>query len=212
MQILGRVKLHGEVLDAWDVLAAAALAEGFHLTVASGFRSFERQLAIWNAKLLGEREVLDDQGSPLDLKSLSPIEAIKSVMRWSALPGASRHHWGTDVDIYDAAALPEDYALQLVPEEYQADGPFGPCMGWLRGYLAGDSSPDFFFPYAEDGGGVAPEPWHLSYRPLARHYQQQWDLSSLVDILADSDIQHKSVILDHMNELYQQFIKSTIFP
>ena len=31
---------------------------------------------------------------------------IDAILCWSALPGGSRHHWGTDCDVIDAAALP----------------------------------------------------------------------------------------------------------
>ena len=32
-----------------------------------------------------------------------------AILLWSALPGASRHHWGTDFDVFDRAAVPPDY-------------------------------------------------------------------------------------------------------
>lgn len=200
------VKIHSEVVIPWKSLKAAAAAEGFDLVIASGFRSFERQLMIWNDKLLGNRVILDDQGRPLDFQRLPPFEQVKSVMRWSALPGASRHHWGTDMDVYDAAAVPDDYTLQLIPDEYRVGGPFAPCMFWLDEYLS-RSDLGFFFPYSSDTSGVMPEPWHLSYRPVASQFQQKWLLDSLIEIILESDIQHKTVILEHMSELYHQFIE-----
>ena len=95
--------------DCWRALGALrgkAARKGFDLQVASGFRSFDRQLTIWNGKARGERPVHDDEGLPVNLDRLSPVERVTAILRFSALPGASRHHWGTDVDVFDAAALP----------------------------------------------------------------------------------------------------------
>ncbi|NIM47861.1 MAG: D-alanyl-D-alanine carboxypeptidase family protein, partial [Gemmatimonadales bacterium] len=86
-------------------------------------------------------------------------------LRWSALPGASRHHWGTDLDVYDLAARPEGYEVELIPEEVDAGGMFGPLHEWLDGRIAADAAFGFFRPYERDRQGVAPERWHLSYAP-----------------------------------------------
>ena len=39
----------------------------------------------------------------LNLKEfkLKPDEAINEIIRFSTLPGTSRHHWGTEIDIID---------------------------------------------------------------------------------------------------------------
>ena len=86
-------------------------------------------------------------------------------------PRASRHHWGTDFDIYDASAMPEGYQIQLTPDEAQGDGLFAPMHDWLDEYLESGES-DFYRPYSVDKGGIAPERWHLSYRPIADQYAQ----------------------------------------
>ena len=148
-----RMLLHADVVAQFQVLQRQAALEGFDLQVASGFRSFERQLAIWNAKASGRRAVLDDSGQPLDMATLTPLQQVQSIMRWSALPGASRHHWGTDFDVWDRAAVAADYQLQLVPGEYAPDGPFGPLSQWLQQHMA-DSG--FYRPYERDRGGIAP--------------------------------------------------------
>ncbi|CAM5189250.1 M15 family metallopeptidase [Alishewanella longhuensis] len=89
-------------------------------------------------------------------------------MLYSALPGASRHHWGTELDIYDAAAVPADYQPQLLPAEYASGGPFYKLAWWLECHAA---EYGFFLPYKRYQGGVAAEPWHISYQPLAKPYQ-----------------------------------------
>lgn len=141
--------LHAEAGAAYARLQAAARHAGFDLRIASGFRSYERQCLLWERKV--ERLTdLDD-------------ESLHGILRWSAMPGASRHHWGTDMDIYDATAL-GDSKLNLEPQEYGADGPFYALWQWLQVHALDFG---FFWPYAKDLGGVAVEPWHLSYQPVA---------------------------------------------
>jgi LAS superfamily LD-carboxypeptidase LdcB len=212
------VKVHLEALKAIQQLMGDARRAGFQLRVASGYRSFERQLLIWNSKCTGKRPVLDNDGKAMDLKTLSVIEKIYAILRWSALPGASRHHWGTDIDIYDAAVMPKNYQLQLHPDEYTGNGLFAPMMAWLAEYLVLESSPRFSRPYLdEDKGGVAPELWHLSYQPIASRYEQQLSLvlvgdflSSLLPMGSESDtmIEEQATVLEHLPTIYQRYIQS----
>ena len=64
----------------------------------------------------------------------------------------------------------------------------------------------FYRPYDQDRGGVAPEPWHLSYAPLARQCAQLLTLELLAQQIAATDIALKSVILAHLPEIYNRFI------
>lgn len=128
------VPVHRSLLDPLAELTARAAARGFELALASGFRSIERQCHIWNAKANGQRSVLDDAGVPLDIADLEPEALMFAILRWSALPGTSRHHWGTDVDVYDRAALPAGESLQLTLAECR--GPFAAFHQWLDGELA----------------------------------------------------------------------------
>src|SRR5687767_12053862 len=61
-----RLYLHRGVAAAYLAMRAAALADGIELRAFSGFRDFDRQLAIWNAKFRGERPMQDRAGQPLD--------------------------------------------------------------------------------------------------------------------------------------------------
>lgn len=99
--------VHRDVVAPLLDLAAAARAEaGIELSVVSAFRDFGRQCDIWNAKWRGERALLDRSGRPLAAQGLDTDARIDAILAWSALPGASRHHWGTDLDVIDRAALP----------------------------------------------------------------------------------------------------------
>ena len=137
-----RFALHYEVVGPFLAMRDAALTQGIDLQAVSGFRDFDRQVVIWNRKWRGERTLFDRVGKPLEHSALSEPELVDAILCWSAIPGGSRHHWGTDVDVVDAAAMPPGYQVQLVPAEYAADGVFG-----RADEMAGPAhAPVWFFP------------------------------------------------------------------
>lgn len=202
----GHCGIHRDVVLPLQQLQHAAAGAGFDLQVASGFRSFTRQLTIWNGKAGGQRPVLGEDGHVIDLGLLSDVDKVFAILRWSALPGASRHHWGTDVDVFDAAAVPENYPLQLTGAEYQSGGPFADFSDWLEQRIAAKEAFGFVRPYGADRGGVAPEPWHLSYGPLSCHYQQQLDVDALREVVTTSEMLLKPTVLEHLDEIFARFI------
>ena len=103
-------------------MRAAAAADGIDLVAFSSFRDFDRQLAIWNGKFRGERPMQDRAGRPLDALALTPAERVAAILWWSALPGASRHHWGTDIDVMDAARCPPATASRSSPPSTRRTG------------------------------------------------------------------------------------------
>jgi hypothetical protein len=192
-------------MPAFHALREAAQTEGLDLRAASSFRDFDRQLAIWNGKFRGERPILDRAGNQLDAASLSPEERVDAILLWSALPGASRHHWGTDFDVFDAAAMPERSQLKLVPEEYASDGPFASLTAWLDTHMHRFG---FFRPYvAPTGGeeprGVSPEPWHLSFAPLATQCLSQLTPEVLSRAIESSSIDGREIVLARIEELHR---------
>ncbi|SUC40219.1 D-alanyl-D-alanine carboxypeptidase [Proteus mirabilis] len=88
-----RHHLQFNATKAFLALQQQAAKAGFKLMPASSFRSFERQLAIWNGKFEGTRPVLDAESQPIDIQTLSEGQRCEAILKWSALPGASRHHW-----------------------------------------------------------------------------------------------------------------------
>jgi LAS superfamily LD-carboxypeptidase LdcB len=187
-------------------LRESASAHGFDLAILSGFRSFERQLSIWNRKARGELAVLDSDAQPLDANGLSDGELAFAILRWSALPGASRHHWGTDLDVFDAAAKPEGYEVELVPEEVNPGGMFGPLHDWLDERMSSGEAFGFFRPYDEDRGGVAPERWHLSHGPVASTFERGLTRDLLAEVLSAAEMELKEAVLGNLDEIYARFV------
>jgi len=197
--------VHKQVVAPLVALQNAAREAGFELCLCSSFRSFERQLHIWNGKVSGMRPVMDPFGNPIDIRDLSPWRKSQAILRWSALPGASRHHWGTDFDIYDARAMAEGYQIKLTPDEVQGAGLFAPMHNWLDEYLCSDQT-EFYRPYEMDAGGIAPERWHISYRPLADQYYSLLSKELLAERLRNSDVLLLDVVLEHLDEIMQRYI------
>ena len=198
------IGIHNQSKDDWLSMCAAAKQDGLDIAIASGFRSFERQLLIWQLKIRGERAVYNLEGSPINTEGLEPAELITAIMLFSALPGASRHHWGTDIDVYAPNLLPDGYQLQLTASEYAEKGPLHSLHQWLKRYA---SDFNFYFPYENYTGGVAAEPWHLSHHPVAKQYEKILTIDLLYQHLNDSDITHKEILLSNLPMLYNRFIK-----
>ena len=200
----GPHRLTAATAAAFNDMQVAAAYEGFNLQAASSWRSFERQLAIWNGKWRGERPLLDADNQPLDALQLDDMERLHAILRWSALPGTSRHHWGTDLDIYDPDCLPVGTRLALEPWEYEAGGWFADLGEWLGDHMADFG---FFLPYAKPldaAQGVAYEPWHISFAPESG--EQRLDPAALALCLQQADIEGKACILAHLDEILARYV------
>ena len=203
-------QIHQDILVDLICLREEASHAGFDLSITSAYRSFERQLAIFNAKAKGEKTILDEKGQILNSNSLTDEEKLFAILRWSAIPGSSRHHWGTDLDVYDKKAIPSDYRLQLIPQEFESGGPFSPLHNWLDERMKESSFP-FFRPYSEDRDGVSPERWHLSHR-LACTFDKEYTLAIFQNNIEEADIEFKNLLLEKSSELFLRFVKNTTKP
>jgi LAS superfamily LD-carboxypeptidase LdcB len=198
--------VHRDAVEPFLQLREEARQAGFDVRIESAFRSFERQLAIWNRKAAGQQAVLDSEAVPLDITKLTERELVYAILRWSALPGASRHHWGTDIDVFDEAARPEGYEVQEVPEEVNPGGMFGPLHEWLDKRIAEGTSFGFFRPYDRDRGGVAPERWHISYAPVSSLWLRQLTTDVLRETVRQADLLLKDVVLQELDAIYERFV------
>jgi len=201
--------LHNAAMAPFLAMRAAAAADGIDITAFSSFRDFDRQLAIWNGKFRGERPMQDRAGQPLDALSLAPADRVTAILWWSALPGASRHHWGTDFDVVDVRAKPAGYKLQVVPAEYQSGGPFHRLTTWLDDHMHAFG---FFRPYGTDRGGVAPEPWHLSYAPVAARAQAAFSVEGLRAVLAAAAIEGREEVLATLPRTFASYVVNVDAP
>ncbi|EHR7165828.1 M15 family metallopeptidase [Vibrio parahaemolyticus] len=204
--------MHPDVANDLINMIEAAKKAGFKMEIASGFRDFSRQRAIWNGKFEGELPILDSNSQPLNKAALSDEEKLKAILRWSALPGGSRHHWGCDFDVYARNLLPSDTKLQLEPWEY-LEGHQLAFYCWLKEHI---DEFGFFFPYLQDLGGVAIEPWHISHKTIGQQCAAQLNSEMLKDELVRQNQQHNIAglesILNNLDSILSTYIRNITPP
>ncbi len=201
--------LHADAVAAFTQLRRAAADGGFDLVPQSSFRDFERQLSIWNRKWSGAAPLYDAEGKVLDAARLPEAERVEAILRWSALPGASRHHWGTDLDLIDRRALTPGYRVQLIPEEYAPHGPFAPLAEWLEAHAARFG---FFRPFRGILSGVQPEPWHFSFAPIAEPARRRLSAAVLREALDGADLFGREAVMARIEELHARYVASIDWP
>ena len=146
--------LHAETLAAFEKMHAAAARDGISLTIVSATRNFDRQRQIWEAKWHGDR-LLEGRDNAAEVYP-DAADRARAILRYSSMPGTSRHHWGTDVD------------LNALTNGYFASGEGKRTYDWL---VANAMTYGFCQPYTAKGAerpdGYEEEKWHWSYTPLA---------------------------------------------
>ena len=198
-----RCILHKAVVRPFLAMRDAAAGAGFDLIPVSSFRDFERQRAIWNAKFRGERPALDKAGRRVNMAALAPGARVETILLWSALPGMSRHHWGSDVDVADGHAMAAGYSLRLELDEYRRGGPFAALSAWLAANMRRFG---FYRPYTRRGSGVQPEPWHLSYAPVARPALAKMTLALLAEAIAGEGVEGEAEILSRLPVIRERYL------
>jgi len=201
--------LHYEAIASFLAMRDAAAGAGIDLKVRSSFRDFATQLLIWNRKWRGERTLFSREGQQLDTAQLSDDDKIDAILAWSAIPGGSRHHWGSDIDVIDEAAIPAGYEVRLTTDEYGTDGIFGRLSVWLAANMRRFG---FYAPYRTDKGGVCVEPWHLSYAPVAAPTLEKLSLTVLRRALEGADMEGKALVLARLPEIYTRYVLNVDAP
>ena len=177
MQVLNADR---DALKALVMLVEDAATQGFELRVASAYRSFYKQFKIFDDKFKGKRPVLDEKEEPIDISLLSDEEKFLNIIRFSAIPGFSRHHFGTDFDIYPINLLPEGKQLELTAREYDKGNYFYPFGQYLNLRMQ-----KFGFLRPFNGKGlIAKEPWHISFKKKADEFLQAFNIDEALEYLS----------------------------
>lgn len=213
--------VHQDILSDWVALKDSAKKSGFELAIVSSFRSFDRQLQIWNDKVSGKRPVLDSCGVKLDISLLSDDDLLFSILKWSAIPGTSRHHWGTDLDVYDKSAVNIEYDVKLTDDEVLNEGVFSPLHDWLDNEIKNKKSFNFFRPFErkemvpysafKKPPMISDERWHISHKTTSSFYSREINESKLHHFFTNqNDILLKDLILKNFENIYENFIKVSL--
>lgn len=204
-----KAALQRDTLEPFLAMRDAAMREGIAIRIVSAFRDFAAQQSIWDRKYRGERPLYDADGNVREHAKLSPAELVDAIVCWSAVPGGSRHHWGTEIDVIDGAALPAGYRVRLLPDEAAPGGVFHRMHQWLDANMARFG---FFRPYRNFRGGVHPEPWHLSYAPVAVGALQALTPEVFAEAVRSSDMLGRELVLARCGELYLQYVANVDTP
>jgi LAS superfamily LD-carboxypeptidase LdcB len=145
----------------------------------------------------------------LEAKQLAPAERVAAILHWSALPGASRHHWGTDLDLIDRKAVDADYRVELTAAEFAPPGPFAPLVQWLD-----VNAPrfGFFRPFRGVRSGVQAEPWHFSFAPVAELARSELTSTVLREILKEAPLLGREYVWERLDELHERYVASVDLP
>jgi LAS superfamily LD-carboxypeptidase LdcB len=150
-----------EVYAAFVAMHQAARRDGVSLVIVSATRNFRDQKHIWQRKWTGARLV---DGRNLAKTIPDPAARARAILKYSAMPGTSRHHWGTDIDInsVEPAYFKSDEGAKVYAWLAANARRFGFCQTYTA---KGPARPH----------GYEEEPWHWSYCPIAERYLNAYD-------------------------------------
>lgn len=186
--------LRKEAGEAFLKMSVEALKYGIKIYSQSSFRSFDKQNQIWTRKY--NRFV--GQG-------LTPVQAIDKIIEYSTIPGTSRHHWGTDLDIIDRnQPIPKSL---LVESNSQKGGAYEKLYQWMQ---ANSERFGFYEVYTDNHDtrkGFHYEPWHYSYKPLSQQIFKEY---LKIDIKSELK-KYKLLGIEHFSDSFlEKYIKENI--
>ena len=167
-------KMHKEAKVAFEKMKVAALKDGINIEVVSAYRSFQKQKSIFENKY----KIFIQEG-------LTPIEAVEKIIEYSTIPGTSRHHWGTDIDIIDAN-YPKPKSV-LKEGNFYDNGPYCKLKEWMDRH---SEFYGFYEVYTKNPKrkGFKYEPWHFSYAPVSIPMLEAYQKLDIKSILKEEKI------------------------
>ena len=147
----GNSYLHKDAAEAYKRMADDAEEEGISLKAISCGRNFKAQKSIWEKKWIREDFIIFDSG---------PVRCAE-IMRFSSMPGTSRHHWGTEIDIHSLKNSSFSSGKGLEIYEWLTKN--AKDYGFYQPYTAGRDR------------GYEEEKWHWSYYPISGPMLEQFN-------------------------------------
>lgn len=196
------IYLLAEVYEAFKEMYRAAQNDGIRLIIWSGFRDFDHQKRIWNNKWNGVQML---EGNIRATEISDEVERITEILKFSAMPGTSRHHWGTDID------------LNSLSNSYFRSGQGLKIYNWLLGNAANFG---FHQPYTEFGEnrsyGHMEEKWHWTYLPVSKKYLDSYlrtvNLEDLKGFEGDFLAKEVDVIKNYVMGIHREILDRSITP
>lgn len=145
------IYMRGEAYAAFERMHAAAKLEGVNLVIVSATRNFDYQKGIWERKWKRPQYM-----------GWQDLDKVKDIMRYSSMPGTSRHHWGTDVD------------FNHLENDWFTKGEGKKLYDWLQANAGEYGFAQTYTSKASGRTGYEEEKWHWSYLPLAKGYLEAY--------------------------------------
>ena len=204
-----RFAAHPRVVDAFLAMREAAARDGFDLRPVSSYRDFRTQRRIWRQKFLLQKPIFDQAGAPIDGGALSDEQRVWAILGYSAMPGGSRHHWGTEIDVVEGQAVDAGAPVELLPHETAPGGVFSELHKWLDQHIA---EYGFYRPYDQWRGGMFAEPWHLSFSELASAALAALEPEMIAEALEGVDLPGGPTLLQMLPLIWEQHILNVAPP
>lgn len=153
----GGMYMQREAYEAYLKMYAAAKEASITLQIRSATRNFDYQKGIWERKWTGETILSSGENASIAFKD--SFARATNILKYSSMPGTSRHHWGTDIDLnnFNNEWFESGEGLKLFTWLEAHAHEYGFC----RPYTAKD---------ADRPNGYNEEKWHWSYTPISNDY------------------------------------------
>ncbi len=138
--------LRQEAYEAFKRMHAAARKDNVNLIIRSATRNFKYQSWIWDRKWREKRKSFPNTK-----------KRVQNILRFNSMPGTSRHHWGTEIDLNSFKNSWFTYGQGLKLFNWMNANAHK--YGYHRPYTAKN---------AQRPTGYNEEKWHWSYTPLSR--------------------------------------------
>ena len=182
------IYLRKEAYDAFKRMREAALKEGVTLTILSATRNFDSQKAIWERKWKRPQ-----------YEGKTDVERIVDILKFSSMPGTSRHHWGTDID------------LNSLEPAYFTTGKGLTIYQWLSAHAADFGYFQTYNSKKNGRSGYEEEAWHWSYMPLAgpmlKEYNRTITYADLSGFSGSKAAEKARVLEDFVNGIAPELMK-----
>lgn len=183
-------KLREDARLQFNLMRKSAKEQGFNIHVVSSYRSYTHQNGIWERKYRSFRS-----------QGLSHQKTIDKIIEYSTIPGTSRHHWGTDLDIIDTTkGFPKNPLSEV---HFNEGGRMRKFKLWLD---QNSEKFGFHLVYTNKLGrkGFKYEPWHFSYKPLSQKMLKEFNEFDLKDLLQSQKLMGSENFTDEFIEQYKR--------
>jgi len=174
--------LRRDVMEQFAAMADAAAKDNVRLIIRSATRNFDSQKKIWENKWKGIT-ILEDGSKATDIQD--EFLRAKKILLYSSMPGTSRHHWGTDVDI------------NAFENSWFSSGEGARLYKWMEANASRYGFCQVYGPVGTQRSyGYEEEKWHWSYLPVAQKIQAEAAQKMKNEWITGFAGSHKAAVID----------------